>query len=134
MKWLTNVVWPLVVALVLLALIVVAFMGYVAYCGMQELPRAFLSPPREDAAFLGGVLEAALSWAMRACGAAITIVGAALATRRNSLAQSLSSAIVVLAGVALISQHWAAGIALGVVAVAFVLGIALRRPAREVGP
>jgi hypothetical protein len=51
-----------------------------------------------------------------------------MAARGQSLTQGLSSAVVILAGVVLISQHWAAGVALGVVAVAYVLGIAWRRP------
>lgn len=121
-------VMTIMVALVLLAVGFAAFTGYVAYCGKVDMLRAFEMPPGEDAARLGSVLEAALSWAMRACGAVVTLLGAALAMRRGSPAQALSSAVVVLAGVVLISQHWAAGIALGVVALAVVVGMTLRRP------
>src|SRR5262245_47743235 len=94
------------------------------------LPDAFQRTPREDAARLGGVLEAGLAWAMRVCGAAVTLAGAALAARRGPLGQFLRSPVVVLAGVVLITQHWAAGVALGAVAVAVavVSGRALRRP------
>jgi hypothetical protein len=129
MRRILNVLGPLVLALVLLATAFAAFTAYVAYCGMHpfQLPAAFENPPREDAERLGAVLEAGLTWAMRACGAVVTIVGAALAARHGSLAQALRSAVVVLAGVVLISQHWAAGIALGVVAIAAVVGMALRR-------
>jgi hypothetical protein len=118
----------IVVALVLLAVGLVAFTGYVAYCGKLDIAKAFEMPPGEDAARLGAVLEAALSWAMRACGAVVTILGAALAVGRGSPGRALSSAVVVLAGVVLISQHWASGIALGVVALAVVVGMTLRRP------
>jgi hypothetical protein len=130
MKQVANVLITLALVLVLLALACAAFTGYVAYCGMHKLNLdAFEEPPREDAARLGSVLEAGLSWAMRVCGAAVTVLGAALAARGQSLTQGLSSAVVILAGVVLISQHWAAGVALGVVAVAYVLGIPWRRPA-----
>jgi hypothetical protein len=132
MKQVGNVLISLALGLVLqvlLALACAAFTGYVACCGMHRFNLdAFEGPPRKDAARLGSVLEAGLSWAMRVCGAAVTLLGATLAARRPSLTQELSSAVVILAGVVLISQHWAAGVALGVVAVAYVLGIAWRRP------
>jgi hypothetical protein len=129
MKQVGDALITLALALVLLAIACAAFTGYVAYCGMHKFNLdAFEGPPREDAAILGSVFEAGLSWAMRVCGAAVTLLGATLAARRASLAQGLSSAVVILAGVVLISQHWAAGIALGVVAVAYVFGIAWRRP------
>jgi phage shock protein PspC (stress-responsive transcriptional regulator) len=120
--------WSVAVALVLAGVAFAAFTGYVAYCGMHKFSlEAFERPPREDAAHLGSVLEAGLSWTMRVCGVLVTILGAALAVRRSTLGQAFSSVVVLLAGVVLISQHWAASIPLGVGLVAFVVGTALRR-------
>jgi len=120
-------VMTLALALLLLGAAFAAFTGYLAYCSMTDMLRAYEKPPREDAARLGSVLDAALNWTMRVSGAVVTLLGAALAVRRGSLDQTLSSAVVVLAGVVLITQHWAAGIALAVVAVAFVVGMTLHR-------
>jgi hypothetical protein len=133
MKRALDVLVPVLVLLVVLAAAGAAFIGYVAYCGMHpfKLPDAFDKPPSPDSARLGGVLESALSWAMRASGAVVTILGAALTLRRNSVAQVLSSVVVILAGAVLITQHWAAGVALGVVGVAAVFAMSLRRAIPE---
>jgi hypothetical protein len=118
-----------VLAVALLALGFVAFTGYVAYSGKHafKLPDAFDSPPGGDAPRLGGVLESGLSYAMRVCGIVATLLGACLALRRGTLEQLLGCVVLVLAGTVLITQHWAAGLALGIVAVALVVGLVLRR-------
>jgi hypothetical protein len=130
MKRGTGIAVSLVLLVVLLAIGFAAFTGFVAYSGMHDfkLPDAFERPPREDAARLGAVLETGLNWALRVCGAVVTILGASLAVRGGSVQEVLGSVVVILAGAVLITQHWAAGIALGVVGVAIVIGLALNRP------
>src|SRR4051794_35267577 len=112
MKRWEDVVTPLVVALVLLVAAFAAMTGYVAYSGMHKfkLPDAFERAPRPDAAELGAVMDRGLSRALKACGTMVLVVGAALAMRRDSSANLLGSVVVVLTGVAMVSQHWAAGI------------------------
>jgi len=135
MKRLLDVVVPLMAVLVLLAISFTAFTAYVAYCGMHEfkLPDAFEQPPREDAARLGGVLASGLNWAMQVCGTILTVLGASLAIRRGPIARVLGSVVVVLAGAVLITQHWGAGIALGVVAVAIVVAMCFQQSPSEKG-
>jgi hypothetical protein len=104
----------------LLAVGFAALTGYVAYCGMHpfQLPDAFQGPPRADAARLGAVLEAGLSWAMRVCGLVVTLLAVALAVGGTSPGQVLRSTALALAGAILITQHWVAVVALAGVGVA----------------
>jgi hypothetical protein len=133
MKNTVTLLLSLVLVLVLLAISFAAFTGYVAYSGMHkfELSDAFREPPREDAARLGGVLEAGLAWAMKVCGTVLTLVGSALAFRRAGPVWLLASLTAILAGVVLITQHWAAGIALAAVGIGVVVGAALERMPAE---
>lgn len=119
----------LLLALLLLAVGFAAFTGYVAYCGMHpfQLPDAFEYPPRPDAPRLGAVLDAGLAWAMRACGVVVILLGAAFAVRAAAPTQALPSIVLVLAGAILVTQHWAAAVALAVVGAA-AAGIAWRAP------
>jgi hypothetical protein len=92
-----------------------------------SLPEAFNDPPSQHAAQYGAVFDSALNWAMRVCGAALTILGAALAIHPRSVEQVLGSCVIVLGGIVLVTQHWAAGIALGVVAISIVVASTLRQ-------
>jgi len=129
MKNMVTALLFLVMVLLLLGIGFAAFTGYVAYSGRHEfkLPDAFDRPPGEEAARLGGVLEAALAWAMKVCGTVLTLIGSALAFRRAGPVWLLASLTAVLAGVVLITQHWAAGIALAAVGVGVVIAAAMER-------
>lgn len=123
-----GIVVPLLLVLLLLGLGVAAFTGFVAYCGMHPfaLPDAFENPPRADASHLGAVLESGLAWAMRVCGLVVLLLAAGLALRSGSLAGALRSVVVALAGAILVTQHWAAAIALAVVGLAAATGASWR--------
>jgi len=123
MKPESGIFVAVVLVLVLLAVGFAAFTGYVAYCGQHpfELPDAF-EPPREDAARLGNVLEAGLTWAMRVCGTVVVLVGAALAARRGRAGASVGNVVMVLAGGLLLTPSWPAVVALAAVGVAAALG------------
>jgi hypothetical protein len=129
-----NHLWIVVAAVVLTVVVLAAgfaaFTGYVAYCGHYpfKLPDALDGLPRPDAARLGSVLEGGLGYAMRVSGAVLTVLGACLAIGRRSLEPLLGCVVVILAGAVLITQHWAAGIALGI-AVLAAAGLALRQSA-----
>jgi len=135
MKREMEVVLTVLAALGLGLLGFVAFTGFVAYCGLRPIQEAYQGPPLNGRSAepmqLGAYFDAGLSWAMRVCGSVVILVGAAMVPWRTGVERQLPCIVLVLAGAVLITQHWAAAIAVSLFGIALILAPLLRQPTSE---
>jgi len=130
-----------IAVLLLLAVGFILFTGYVAYAARRPVTEAYEGPPLgsppADPAHLGALLDSALAWAMRVCGAVLAIVAAGLGVRhavaRGPAEDLLGPLAVLLAGSLLVTQHWGSAAAVAVLAVATVAVRFARPEERERG-
>jgi hypothetical protein len=127
--------------LLLLAVGLALFTGYVAYCARRPVLEAYQGPPLgpapADPAHLGALLDAALDWSLRVCGGVLVILAAGLgvghAVARGRDESLLGCLAILLAGALLLSQHWAVALAISLLGAAVVAVRWVRRAPPEEG-